>query len=95
MFDNLSDRPQRIFKNLRGEGRSPAVAGLAVAAIDVVESHLLEEILKKPDVKGREQWHLALALFSEFDASSNIDDKLDPEAVLIAGLGSKVILTDD
>jgi len=40
---------------LRGERKSPAVAGFVVGAIDVVASHLLEQILKKPDVKDREQ----------------------------------------
>jgi hypothetical protein len=74
---------------------STAVTGLVEGALDVVESYLLEQILKKSDVKDREHWQLALALFREFDQSASIDDKLDRIASLIAGLGNRVILTDD
>jgi hypothetical protein len=60
-----------------------------------MESYLLEQILKRSDVKDREHWQLALALFREFDQSVPLDDKLDRIAVLIAGLKDCVALTND
>ncbi len=46
------------------------VASLGQNATDRMESYLLEQILKKSDVKDREHWQLALALFRELDNST-------------------------
>lgn len=73
---------------------TPAVA-LVANAIDVVEAYLVEQILKRSDVKDHEHWQLALTLFREFDQSASIDDKLDRIAVLIGRLKDRVILTDE
>jgi hypothetical protein len=70
-------------------------ADLMEDATDLVESYLLEQILKRSDVKDREHWQLALALFREFDQSVPLDDKLDRIAVLIAGLADCIALTND
>jgi hypothetical protein len=70
-------------------------ASLADDATDLVESYLLEQILKLSDVKDREHWQLALALFREFDQASPLDDKLDRIAVLIAGLSDRIALTNE
>jgi len=72
-----------------------AVAGVQKDAADIVESYLLEQILKKSDVKDREHWQLALALFREFDQPAPMDDKLDRIATLIDRLSDRVILTND
>lgn len=71
------------------------VATLEEGAIDLIETYLLEQILKRSDVKDREHWQLALALFREFDQSVPLDDKLDRIAVLIAKLSDRIGLTDD
>jgi hypothetical protein len=83
----------RIERSARAE--STAVNGLADDAMDIVESHLLEQILKKSDVKDREHWQLASALFREFDQSVSMDEKLDRVAALVGGLSNRVVLTDD
>jgi hypothetical protein len=62
---------------------------------DRVESYLLEQILRRSDVKDREHWQLALALFREFDQSVSLDDKLDRIAVLIAGLSDCIALKNE
>jgi hypothetical protein len=71
------------------------VTGLVEGPMNIMESYLVEQILKKSDVKDREHWQLALAVFREFDSSVSIDDKLDRVASLISGLSDRVILTDD
>jgi hypothetical protein len=68
---------------------------LVEGPMNIMESYLVEQILKKSDVKDREHWQLALAVFREFDSSVSIDDKLDRVASLISGLSDRVILTDD
>lgn len=68
---------------------------LVDSPLDIAETYLLEQVLKKSDVKDREHWQLALALFREFDQSIPIDDKLDRIAALIDRLGNLVILTHD
>jgi hypothetical protein len=71
------------------------VASLDDSALDRVEQYMLEQILKKSDVKDREHWQLALAIFRQFDQSVEIDGMLDRVATLIAALGQRFILTDD
>jgi len=70
-------------------------ASLVESALDVVETYLLQQVLKKSYVKDREHWQLALALFREFDQSVPIDNKLDRIATLIDRLGDLVVLTED
>jgi hypothetical protein len=80
----------------RDAGAEAASAtGLVKNAIDAVETYLLEQILKKSDVKDREHWQLAMAIFREFDPSISMDDKLDRIASLISNLSQRVILTED
>jgi hypothetical protein len=94
-----------VSKVLKRKDESPIVrnagaeaseaASLVESPLDVLETYLLEQVLKKSDVKDREHWQLALALFREFDQSISIDDKLDRIATLIDRLGTLVVLTDD
>ena len=80
----------------RSAGADAAKAASPIEnALDVAETYLLEQIMKKSDVQDREQWQLAHALFREFDQSTPLDDKLDRIAELIDRLGSLVILTDN
>ena len=71
------------------------VAGFVESTLDVIELYMLEQILRKSDVKDRESWQLALALFRQFDQSVEIDGMLDRVAVLTSKLVSRFILTDD
>lgn len=82
-----------IRRDASAEGTT--ATGLVEEARNVVESYLVEQILKKSDVRDREHWQLALAVFREFDTSASIDDKLDRIASLIGGLSDRVVLTDD
>jgi len=82
-----------IERNVRSEASK--IASLTQDATDLVESYLLEQILKQSDVKDREHWQLALALFREFDQSVPLDDKLDRIAVLMAGLSDRIALTNE
>ena len=54
-----------IRRNLEAEAAS--VVRLDDSALDKAEQYLLEQIMKKSDVKDREHWQLALALFRQFD----------------------------
>jgi len=71
------------------------VAEVDDSALDRMEQYMLEQILKESDVKDREQWQLAHAIFRQFDQSVEIDGMLDRVATLIAALGNRFILTDD
>jgi len=82
-----------IKRNVSAE--AAPVAKLDSSAGDKVEQYMLEQILRKSDVKDREHWQLALAIFRQFDQSVEIDGMLDRVATLIAALGQRFILTDD
>jgi hypothetical protein len=89
----LREGGSAIERNASAE--SAAATGLVENASDVLDSYLLEQILKKSDVKDGEHWQLAHVLYREFDPSSPIDDKLDRIAVLIGGLSNRVDLSDN
>jgi hypothetical protein len=82
-----------IRRNLESEAAS--VARLDDSALDRAEQYLLEQIMKKSDVKDREHWQLALAIFRQFDASVEIDGMLDRVAFLLVSLKDRFVLTED
>jgi hypothetical protein len=89
----LSPSGEVVARNVRAE--AAPVARVDDSALDRMEQYMLEQILKKSDVKDREHWQLAHAIFRQFDQSVEIDGMLDRVASLIAALGHRFILTDD
>jgi hypothetical protein len=82
-----------IRRNVGAEAAT--VASLKDSALDRAEEYMIEQILKKSDVKDREHWQLAHAIFRQFDQSVEIDGMLDRIATLISALGKHFILADD
>lgn len=82
-----------IRRNLEAEATS--VARVDDSALDKAEQYLLEQIMKKSDVKDREHWQLALAIFRQFDQSVEIAGMLDRVASLIGSLKDRFVLTED
>jgi hypothetical protein len=94
MSDVLLNQDNKVIRrNLEAEAAS--VVRLDDSALDKAEQYLLEQIMKKSDVKDREHWQLALALFRQFDESIEIDGMLDRVASLVSSLKDRFVLTED